>query len=95
MSKLNDILKQEEAKWRNEPYDRLEKLLLDVYLYEVESENKKFTFEIHTKKNEAEEIIVMVECSKKSFFGSFWGKAKYFAKSSKNQIREIEGDEAF
>ena len=64
--------------------------------YEVEHAGKKYQFEIHSQRGQSpDEIIVMVECSKGSFLGSFFGRARYFAVSSISGPREIEADEAF
>ena len=96
MTDLDDALKIEEKEWREMPYPEIESIIGDVKCYIKNHNGKSFQFEIHTKTGKAQnEIIVMVECSKNSFFGSFFGKTRYFAKSINGNIREIEGDEPF
>jgi hypothetical protein len=96
MSNLDEILEIEEIRWREMPFSEIAATLGDVTCYEKNHKGYEYQFEIHTKNGKSDnEIITMVECSKKSFFGTFFGKCRYFAKSNDESIREIDGDEAF
>ena len=96
MTKLDEIVKIEELKWREKTYDELSQRVDEVICYFTEYENEKFQFEIHKKENSSKnEIVIMVEGSKDSFPGNFFGKARYFVKTKDNMTRDIEEDEAF
>ena len=92
----DEILELEDARWRKESYGSLLETLNDVICYKKEHKGKGFLFEIHTKRSEkADEVIVILECSRDSFLGRFFGKCRFFAKDRNNGVREIEGEEAF
>jgi hypothetical protein len=97
MKLIDEILLIEDQNWRAKPYRELEKLLENVSCYSIEHKNALFQFEVHSKRSSKnrDEIIIRVECSRNSLVGSFFGKARYFAKSLHMGIREIDNDEAF
>ena len=96
MPELNYILDAEDKIWRNKPYSEIKSFLGNVECYVKKHKGKEYQVEIHTKiGSNDDEIIVMVECSKNSFLGSFVGRCYYFAKLKDGLIREIDGDEAF
>jgi hypothetical protein len=96
MTDLDEILEMEEVRWRKMSFTEIVPNLDDVTCYDMKHKGAEYQFEIHTKKGQSnDEIIIMVECSKKSFLGSFFGRCRYFAKAKDESIREIDGDEAF
>ena len=90
MAELDQILNREEARWRQEPYEKLRNLLSHVYRYQVQQDGKNYRMEVNAKSKRRDEIVVTIKCYKDSFLGSFWGQARYFAVSEGNKVREIE-----
>ena len=96
MKELDKILLLEEDRWRQEPYHKYLEMSNGGYYYEIKHNSKKYEIEIHTKKSDQnDEIIVMVEVSKQTKIGIFTGKAKYFAINRQNTTRDATPDEAF
>ena len=96
MNELEKILLNEEDRWRQEPYHKYLEMSDDGYYYQTVRNSKKYEIEIHTKKSDQnDEIIVMVEVSRKAIIGVFTGKAKYFAINRQNTTRNATPDEAF
>lgn len=96
MPDMDQALELEEKKWLEKPYPDLLPALTESLSYFTEYKGKKYQFEIHAKKGSLpNEIIVMVECSKGSFWGNFWGKARYFVKSEDGAVRNADSDEFF
>jgi hypothetical protein len=96
MASVLEVLEQEEAKWRKEPFHRYLGMEDGIYSYEVECQRHTFDIEIHTKKNaDSDEIVVMLEVSRKAIVGAYIGKAKYFVINRDNESRDATPDEAF
>lgn len=96
MKEIDKVLKREEIEWRKASYQKYVDMNANVHFYTSEHNGIKYEIEIHTKKSDtSDEIIVMVEVSKKSFLGLSVGKAKYFAIDSENSVRDATPDEAF
>ena len=91
MKPTDEILLIEEKKWRAKSYQEIESILNEVQCYEVKKNNKSYVIEIHTKKgNRPDEIVIMVECSR-----GFFGKAKYFVNTKYDGVRDVRNDEFF
>jgi hypothetical protein len=96
MKPIEEVLATEEAKWRAKPYGEIETNLGAVQSYKIVHGDVSYQIEIHSRKGKKQnEIIVMVEVSKNTLLGSFFGRAKYFVISKESGVREIENDEAF
>jgi hypothetical protein len=77
MKKMDEALSAEEKVWRQKTFSEIKTILGKVECYRTEYEGVGYQFEIHTKDNtDPGEIIVMVECSKDSFLGSFTGRCR-------------------
>lgn len=95
--KIDDVIAEEDRKWRLKSFDELQALRSEPHVYFVEHGPSKYQVEVFTKTGKTEnEIIVTIECSKDSLLGPmFFGRATFFARGRETGIREIEGNEAW
>lgn len=92
MKPIEEILGEEEKKWRKRPFGEIEGLRGQVQCYSVTHGGSTYHFEIHTEKSQNEnEILVRVECSKSLILG----KARYFAVSADHGARDLADGEVF
>jgi len=96
MSKVDQVLTREAAKWRNEPYSTFQDMNGRVHSYSVHEDDTEYGIEINTHTSDrTPEIIVMFEVSRRSLLGTSVGKAQYFAVSPNGEVRDATPDEAF
>ncbi|MFA5324412.1 MAG: hypothetical protein WC373_17175 [Smithella sp.] len=93
---FNKILDRKAAEFKKKEYSFFKKYLNRVFSFGEKINGKDFEFEIHVieNKNGNKEFFVMVEASKKILF-AYFGKARYFAISEDNSVRDLKDEEVF
>jgi hypothetical protein len=96
MKEMKIMLQREAIKWRAQPYEYFESLKGKVHAYSVTEGKTEYEMELHTNKGTTpDEVIVMLEASKKALLGISVGEAQYFAVCKDGTTRDATPDEAF
>lgn len=95
-NEFEEILDRKSSEFMKKEYSFFMKYLNSVFSFREKISRKEIEFEIHVKenKNGNNELFVMIEASKKNLF-TFLGKARYFAISEDNSVRELKSDKIF
>ena len=94
MANVREILEQEIVKWRKEPFQRYLEIGRDAYRYKVERQRHVFDVKVHARvSGSADEILVMIEVSRKAVIGTYIGEARCFVIGRDNKTHDARLDE--